>query len=140
MTEYEENEYPLVEENVQIPDQTDKIEQAFKASKIEEAFKSKEQNDKQLLPVKSPEPPEPPARPVSTLSGRKTPNEEKSLAEKLESDDEEPIGNEQEYEEYSTYEDYTEQEEAVPEYTYTDVTDDEYQNGQFKSPPPPNDH
>ena len=48
MTEYEENEYPLVEENVQIPDhQADKIEQAFKASKIENAFKSTEQNEKQ---------------------------------------------------------------------------------------------
>ena len=42
LTDYEEQEYPLVEENVEIPDHDEtatKIESAFTESRIENAFK-----------------------------------------------------------------------------------------------------
>ena len=151
MTEYE-NEYPLVEENVVIPMhvEEDKVEQAFKEERIEAAF---EATHSALVPLEaSPPPPvEPPQSPprVATNTTRhqspprvprhqimaspKTPKT--ALAVELASSAIEAAKEHIEYEEY--YEEYTDKEED--EYTYTEVTDDEYQNGQMKSPPPPSE-
>ena len=92
-----------------------------------------EQN--QVAEVPNKEPPEPPkslpvsARPVSGLSGRKTPSSHISVAEQLEQVDKQV---EYEY-------DYTDasSNENNQEYTYEEYTDEEYQNGKLKSPPPP---
>jgi len=179
MTEYE-NEYPLVEENVVIPEQVeDKVEQAFKEQRIEAAFDSAqsalvpleevplEEARTELPPspprvrrnqvvtspktpktaafdaaqselvqldeVKPTEPPQSPprVRRHQTLTSPKTPKT--TLAAKLASTAIEAAKEHIEYEEY--YEEYTDKEEE--DYTYTEVTDDEYQNGQAKSPPPP---
>ena len=179
MTEYE-NEYPLIEENVVIPEQVEeKVEQAFKEQRIEAAFDSAqsalvpleevplEEAQTELPPspprvrrhqivaspktpktaafdaaqsalvqldeVKPTEPPQSPprVRRNQTLTSPKTPKT--TLAAKLASTAIEAAKEHIEYEEY--YEEYTDKEEE--DYTYTEVTDDEYQNGQAKSPPPP---
>ena len=92
-----------------------------------------EQNEVDEVPNK--DPPEPPkslpvsARPVSGLSGRKTPSSHISVAEQLEQVDKQV---EYEY-------DYTDasSNDNNQEYTYEEYTDEEYQNGKLKSPPPP---
>ena len=92
-----------------------------------------EQTESVVTPSK--EPPEPPkslpvsARPVSALSGRKTPSSHISVAEQLEQVDKQV---EYEY-------DYTDasSNDNNQEYTYEEYTDEEYQNGKLKSRPPP---
>lgn len=81
------------------------------------------------------EAPEPPkslpvsARPASALSGRKSASSHVSVAEQLEQVDKQV---EYEY-------DYTDasSNDNNQEYTYEEYTDEEYQNGKLKSPPPP---
>lgn len=55
LTEYETNEYPLIEENVEIPNHArteDKVEKAFKESRIEDAFAAGSHKRKSLALVR----------------------------------------------------------------------------------------